>query len=277
MTREQAGKILHDKRLSLGFSVDDVAKATLLKKQMLESLESGGPVMINGFVKSYVRRYADYLGLDGDTIVAAFSEISEESKIVTAMALKEEKLKDQERQTQPEHVPSIAGSPAYRRKRGPFLYILAAVVVLTVAIVLLAHPLSTITPTPSVASPSSISPSVASPSVVSQPSTVTPVTPSTSTPSTPSAVVSPVAGQLTLRFAATTKRTWLEITADGQVVFSGVLRPGDSTPDITGSNILVSFGNAMYTKVYVNGNDQGMVSTSETVITGKEYSASGTP
>ena len=71
---------------------------------------------------------------------------------------------------------------------------------------------------------------------------------------------------MTLRFAATTQRAWLEITADGNVVFSGVLRPGESAP-VTGNHIVVNFGNAMHTQVTANGVDQGVASPDKTVMT----------
>jgi len=72
MDRQQAGTALRDKRTSLEFSLEDVARATLLRKSVLESLEAGGPPDPNGFFKSYARRYAEYLGLNGDEVVAAF-------------------------------------------------------------------------------------------------------------------------------------------------------------------------------------------------------------
>ena len=72
MDRQQAGTTLRDKRTSLELSLEDVARATLLRKSVLESLEAGGPPEPNGFFKSYARRYAEYLGLNGDDIVAAF-------------------------------------------------------------------------------------------------------------------------------------------------------------------------------------------------------------
>jgi hypothetical protein len=63
---------------------------------------------------------------------------------------------------------------------------------------------------------------------------------------------------------------------DGNVVFSGVLRPGDST-QATGNHVVVDFGNAMYTQVTANGVDQGVASPDKTVMTLEYGSPAHTP
>ena len=239
MDRQQAGTALRDKRMSLELSLEDVARATLLRKSMLESLEAGGPPDPNGFFKSYARRYAEYLGLNGDEIVAAFggsySTVTTDSDAVTAQPTKLGR--------------STTTVPAYTKKRSLVPTVLIVVVALVAAVVLLWRPWA-----------------------------ATPVVPGgqtgpSSTPSVPGTTpVLPTQGAITLRFASTTQRAWLEITVDGSVVFSGILSPGDST-QVTGNHVVVNFGNAMYTRVTANGVDQGVASPDKTVMT-LEY---GTP
>src|SRR5664280_2179056 len=211
MDRQQAGKALREKRASLELSLEDVARATLLRKSMLESLEAGGPPEPNGFFKSYARRYAEYLGLNGDDVVAAFGgsspTVTTDSNEVTA---------------QPAKLGHSATTvPAYRKKRSLVPTVLIVVVALMAAVVLLWRPWA-ITPV--------------APGGQTVPST-TPTVPSI--PGTPSTPVVPTVGAITLRFASMTQRAWLEITVDGGVVFSGVLSPGDST-QVTGNHIVVN-------------------------------------
>jgi len=244
MDRQQTGTALREKRTSLELSLEDVARATLLRKSMLESLEAGGPPEPNGFFKSYARRYAEYLGLNGDDVVAAFGSssatVAVDPDAVTA---------------QPAKLGRFATTvPAYTKKRSLVPTVLIVVVALVAAVVLLWRPW--------VATP-------VVPGGQTGPSS-TPSVPSDTTP------VLPTQGAITLRFASTTQRAWLEITVDGSVVFSGILSPGDST-QVTGNRVVVNFGNAMYTRVTANGVDQGVASPDKTVMTLEYGSPAHTP
>jgi hypothetical protein len=149
----------------------------------------------------------------------------------------------------------VLAVPAYKKKRSLVSTGLIVAVALVAAVVLLSRERPSTVIVPGGPADPSNAPSVPA------------------TPSIPDTVpVVPAEGATTLRFAPTTRRSWLEITADGNVVFSGILLPGDST-QATGNHIVVDFGNAMYTQVTVNGVDQGVVSPDKTVMT-LEY---GTP
>lgn len=249
MDRQQAGTALRDKRTSLELSLEDVARATLLRKSVLESIEAGGPPEPNGYFKSYARRYAQFLGLNGDEVVAAFvgssATVAGDSDALAA---------------QPSRLGrSVTTVSAYKKKRSLVSTGLIVVVALVAAVVLLSRewPGTVIVPDGQI-DPSS-----------------TPSVPAT--PSTPDTTpVLPTQGAITLRFAPTTQRAWLEITVDGSVVFSGILRPGDST-QVTGNHVVVDFGNAMYTQVTANGVDQGVASPDKTVMTLEYGSPAHTP
>lgn len=251
MDRETAGITLREKRASLGLSLDDVARATLLRKAVLASMESGGPSEPNGFFRSYARRYAGFLGLNGDEIVAAFSsravrEVPQESDTAAPI---------------PPHERARNSVSAFTRKRGVGPVVFIIVVALTAAVILLSRPWAAGVPSPGGQS----TPSTTSPGS-STPSTTEPSSGSTTPAGTGETGTTAPSGTMTLRFAATTQRAWLEVTADGRVVFSGILRPGDST-QVSGNYVVVNFGNAMYTQVSVNGADRGLVSPSKTVMT----------
>lgn len=243
MDRQQAGTALREKRTSLELALEDVARATLLRKSVLESLEAGGPPEPNGFFKSYARRYAEYLGLNGDEVVAAFAGSSATGAVDSdAAAAQPSKLGR-----------SVTTVPAYKKKRSLVPIVLIVVVALVAAVVLL-----------------------------SRPGPAMPIVPGgqtgpSSTPSVPDTTpVLPTQGAITLRFASTTQRAWLEITVDGSVVFSGILSPGDST-QVTGNHVVVNFGNAMHTRVTANGVDQGVASPNKTVMTLEYGSPAPTP
>jgi cytoskeletal protein RodZ len=254
MDRQQVGTVLREKRTSLELSLEDAARATLLRKSMLESLEAGGPPEPNGFFKSYARRYAEYLGLNGDDIVAAFGgsspTVTTDSNEVTAQPAK--------------LVHSATTVPAYRKKRSLVPTVLIVVVALVAAVVLLWRPWAVTPVVPGGQTGPSSTPSVPSDTTGS------------SVYATPSMPDSTPQGAMTLRFASTTQRAWLEITVDGSVVFSGILSPGDST-QATGNHIVVNFGNARYTQVTANGVDQGVASPDKTVMTLEYGSPAHTP
>jgi len=258
MDRQQAGTALRDKRTSLEFSLEDVARATLLRKSVLESLEAGGPPDPNGFFKSYARRYAEYLGLNGDEVVAAFVGSPATMAVgPDAAAVQPSKLGR-----------SVTTVPAYKKKRSLVSTVLILVVAVVVAVVLLSKEWPATPVVPGGQTGPSSTPSVPS-------GTTNPSLPGT--PSIPDTTpVVPTQGAITLRFAATTERVWLEITVDGSVVFSGILRPGDST-QVSGDHVVVNFGNAMYTRVTANGVDQGIASLDKTVMTLEYGSPTHTP
>ncbi len=68
------GEILKNKRLEKGFSLEDVQRATKIKKEILEAIEVNNfqeipsEIAIQGFVKNY----ADFLGLSLNSISAIF-------------------------------------------------------------------------------------------------------------------------------------------------------------------------------------------------------------
>jgi cytoskeletal protein RodZ len=258
MDRQQAGTALREKRTSLELSLEDVARATLLRKSVLESLEAGGPPEPNGFFKSYARRYAEYLGLNGDEVVAAFVGSSATVAVDSdAAAAQPSKLGR-----------SVTTVPAYRKKRSLVPTVLIVVVALVAAVVLLWRPWAATPVLPGGQTGPSSTPSVPS-------DTTAPSLPAT--PSIPDTTpVLPTQGVITLRFAPTTQRAWLEITVDGSVAFSGILRPGDST-QVSGNHVVVNFGNAMYTRVTANGVDQGVASLDKTVMTLEYGSPAHTP
>ncbi len=246
MTRDEAAEVLRGQRLGRGLSVDDVAKATLLKGRVIEEIETGQTFVLDGYHKSYLRRYAEFLGVDGNAVLAAYTGIPAVETPDLARPGPDEVV----RKRRPR-----SGASIFRRRRRLIPVAVASILILVVAVALLTNPPPFLVPE----QPGNGAPTEHEP----------PATGVTSTDPIPP----PDAGTGTIitsvKFSATNERAWLEIRADGRIVFSGTLRPGDTT-EAAGEYVVVIFGNAMHTHVSVNGKDQGLVSTDRTVMT-QEY------
>lgn len=259
MERADVARVLSEKRVLLGLSIDDVAQATLLRKSIVETLEAGGPAQPNGFYRSYLRRYAGYLRLDADEILEAFSA----SPVLPPASQTGAANPIQPKRTS-QHVSS------FRRSRSIVSYVTIVAVALVIAAMLLWRPWQLQSTGPGEAATPTGTTSVPAETVISP-------APEPSTPSAPptgSAV--PTQKALTLIFTATTQRAWLQIRADGRLVFSGILGPGNST-QVSGDYIVVDFGNARYTSVTENGVDKGVVSSDKTVLTSEYGSLAHAP
>jgi cytoskeletal protein RodZ len=246
MTRDEAAGVLRGQRLGRGLSVDDVAKATLLKGRVIEEFETGQAFVLDGYHKSYLRRYAEFLGVDGNAIVVAYTG----TLAVETPEPERPGLDKVVRKRRPR-----SGASIFRRKRRLIPVAVASILILVVAVGLLANPPPFLVPEqPGNGAPTDHEPPA------------TDVAPTDPTPPPDAGTGTSIT---TVKFSAMNERAWLEIRADGRVVFSGTLRPGDTT-EAAGEYVVVIFGNAMHTHVSVNGQDQGLVSTDRTVMT-QEY------
>ncbi|BAC09049.1 helix-turn-helix domain-containing protein [Thermosynechococcus vestitus] len=215
----EIGAFLHDKRLELGLSLEEVAAKTLVRQSILAAIENGSlnelpePVYTQGFI----RRFADALGLDGKTIAANFP---------TAADPVERSDK-----------PSIGNDGLGWQLRPIHLYLIyfALVAAAVTGLAYLFRPSAqSITDLPPAPTPT------ASPSP-----TPTPTAAATPTPSpTPLAMVEV---KLSLSDAS-----WLEVEADGRVVYAGILESGTERGWQAKERLIVRTGNAGAVKVSVN-------------------------
>jgi cytoskeleton protein RodZ len=69
-----AGDVLRQQREALGLDLDDVAAALRIKPDYLAALEAGCPDLLPGptYAIGFVRAYSDHLGLDGSEILRRF-------------------------------------------------------------------------------------------------------------------------------------------------------------------------------------------------------------
>ncbi|BCX13195.1 MAG: helix-turn-helix domain-containing protein [Thermosynechococcus sp.] len=233
----EIGAFLHDKRLELGLSLEELAAKTLVRQSILAAIENGSleelpePVYIQGFI----RRFADALGLDGKTIAASFPTV----------------VDPRERPNSP----TVSRGEIGWQLRPIHLYLmyfaLVAAAVAALAYLLRPQPQSITDLSPAAIPTASQSP--------------TPT--ATATPPPSPTVPEKVEVKLSLSDDA-----WLEVEADGRVVYAGTLQAGTERSWQAKERLVIRTGNAGAVKVSVNnGPSEPMGQPGE--VTEKEFLA----
>ncbi len=203
----EIGTQLHNVRSQRRLSLPDVAAKTMIQERFLEAIEKGQPEELPEalYVRGFIRRYAEMLGLNGTELAERFP-------------LGRETL------ASPNANLSGSGGTSLRPWH---LYILYAAIILAAGTAL-SYVLSRQQSAPSkgnaVAPVSSTAPkpkTTPKPAVASKP------------------VVAPVVAKLTLK-----ADSYLEINADGQSSFVGVVKSGESKTVTAKQEIRLSAGNA---------------------------------
>lgn len=229
----EIGDYLQRVRMDQGLTLAEVATETLIQVRLLKAIEAGKlrelpePVYIQGFI----RRYADFLGLDGAQVAAHFP-IELDKRAV---------------------YPSWQSSPAAQLR--PIHLYTAYILLITAAVSGLSYlmnrsttwtpngvgvtaPLQSVVP----ASPTIAAPTGQSPGAVA---------------STPSLSDKPVRVEVTL-----TAQSWLRIDVDGKTEFQGILPEGTQKTWMANSQLKIRAGNAgAVLLAYNNGQAQPMGET----------------
>ncbi len=239
---KQISEYLYHHRQEAGLSLEKIAQQTFIPLRLLEALESGQvdrlpePVYIKGFI----RRYADAVGLNGTEIADAFQVESNsllQSPVSESKGLPEQPLPDRLTDSTHRHV-----DPAAERSHRSYLPWLAGIGAVAVVG---AIALAAFNPFKPAAAPSSTSISTPEPSPSSSPSTesISPspspeasssptVSPSPFASASPSPFPSPSSGKPVASGSpvqldiSLTDRSWLEVVADGKTEFEGMMDKG---------------------------------------------------
>ncbi len=69
------GELLKRAREEKGLSLEEVSHATLIMKHYLEKIEAGNFSRYDGYIAAYIRKYGNYLGLDGEILMNQYREM----------------------------------------------------------------------------------------------------------------------------------------------------------------------------------------------------------
>ncbi|WP_448532837.1 helix-turn-helix domain-containing protein [Parathermosynechococcus lividus] len=219
----EIGTLLHEKRLELGLSLEDLAAKTLVRQSILAAIEKGAldelPEAI--YTQGFIRRFADAMGLDGKSLAAHFPTMAESARPI-------------DKPTR-----GVTGIGFQLRPIHLYLTYFAVVVAAVAGLAYLFRPQpQSITDVRPGLTPEATNPS---PSPAHQ----TTSSPDPSPAPTPSSDVVDV--KLSLSGAS-----WLEVEADGEVVYTGILEAGTERSWQAKERLIVRTGNAGDVKVSVN-------------------------
>src|SRR5690348_3881519 len=70
----RVGQKLQEERIRLGYSLEDVARATRIRVQFLKNIEEGNYKSLPSvtYVQGFVKNYIDFLGLSEKSLLALF-------------------------------------------------------------------------------------------------------------------------------------------------------------------------------------------------------------
>lgn len=115
----EIGDALRERRMALKIDVQEVEEATKIRAKYLRALENEEYDLLPGqaYVKSFLRTYADYLGIDSRGLVDAYRR-------------EQERRDDEFSALHPRNDPSARGEPRHRR------LLLVAIALLLIVVVL---------------------------------------------------------------------------------------------------------------------------------------------
>ncbi len=274
----ELGEQFRQERLRRRFTVGQVSAITLLRPRIIEAIEAGdiralpAPVFTVGLVRTYARQ----LGLDSGPFLRAYDSHA----------------------AQPVATLRTSQFLAPPRHSGRVPAVLFPLIVVTLLLGLTgylygqyatfvgsprlaeARPSDTLAllPTPQPSPPSALTPASQPTAIVSSPTprpaltplaTAVPVaSPATVPTPRPTATTAP-APAVAHGVAINTKisdRVWLQVEADGQVIFSGILIPGDQRLWSASDHLMIWSGNAGAVDVTYNGKPLGKLGSPGEVV-----------
>jgi cytoskeletal protein RodZ len=261
---QEIAEYLHQQRQHQGVSLEAVAKATYIPQRILQALESAQLEILPEpvYVKGFIRRYADVLGLDGMMIADAFEiepallahaapkvqpepivesarpfsqpveQRQPEQPVIQSLERTSERFSERTSDPTPERSPKIGLSYLPWVGAG-----IAALALGALAFNLFTQPKKPLETGQSTINNPAASSNSATPGANSSPSSSAAIAPQPTT--SPLSAETPVQVDLSL-----TDRSWLEVTVDGKVDYEGTLDKGTQRTWKAKKNISIVVGNA---------------------------------
>jgi cytoskeleton protein RodZ len=264
------GQILLKARTERRLDLSEIARRIKINPKYLRAIEADEPKNVPGgfFYKSFVRQYAEALGVDSDEIEEALGTV-EISEAPLPMPRQDDAIL---RDIRPMPEP---GRTSLGGRMLPSLGILVVVLIacsafytwwrrVQAASAAKSAEVSTVLPASApkhntVMAPASPAPANPQQVAAAQPNNNPPPAPAAQTPSQPAPAPDQAAqsGDSVHLTLAATEDTWVQVSADGKHVFSGVLK-GQETRNIEGKeNTRVLIGNAGGLQIEWNGRPLG--------------------
>ncbi|MEI6308199.1 MAG: helix-turn-helix domain-containing protein [bacterium] len=234
MAEMDIGTALKELRLSRGIILEEVEQVTHISLRYLQAIEENNFLVMPGLVyaRAYVRKYGEFLGLDPEPLVEAFSR--------QAIPLYQV-------EKSPERIPTPPVD-AFTRRRNPWtrvLVIIAIVLVLVVGGLIIANILLPSTAPPPTTKPTVTPPSTASPSITASPITSQPPDSSTVSPL-------PTGNEVEVRVTAMESGQILVKSAD-RVIFEQTMEAG-TTYTFRQWTFTITFDDPVKFELSVDGN-----------------------
>lgn len=234
---QEIGSVLRAEREKRGCSLEQVYRATHITVRFLQCLESGAFEEIPGevYVKGFLRRYAQYLGLDGEELVRRYEERRAVVQAPPAAPPREKRARRTAEKPRP------AGSVSHGGR------LLVAAVLVAAAAVATGWALAIWS-----LRPTSELPRMPQQAPVPLPVTVEPqpVSEQDSEPDAPAQTPSPSPVSVKVQVR---ERCWFRVVADGRLAYEGELAAGAETTWTAGERLSVRFGNPRGVDVTWNG------------------------
>ena len=216
-------------REAAGQTIEDVSRGTRIRGELLRRMEAddfsgcGGAV----YARGHLRSIAQHLGIDPAPFLEEFDRTTGGPQAPTAREIYEHEVIAMPERKGPNWTGAMAVTAAV-------LLVIALVSVFsanTPSTPSAANPLTTTSPTPSVAVTSAA-------------------------PTQPPLVAGNIGG-VNLRVRVVNSRSWVTVRADGKTVHEALMRAGDLKDFTAKGKINVVFGNAGAVQIVVNGRDLG--------------------
>ncbi|HEY9888838.1 MAG TPA: RodZ domain-containing protein [Candidatus Obscuribacterales bacterium] len=264
------GAYLREVRTESGKAIDEVANQIFIRPALVRAIEAGDweslpePVFVQGFI----RRYADYLGLDGREVAKQFEPTPVSvlpNPVLANSSAVEGVVKQQDRHelkviSKAEPPPSTL-APRPRRTggdgfQGGWLLGLGGV---AAAIALIAWIATRNTPQPA-ATPPELAPTTSTPSDTPPAAAPAPVAETAEPPAaTPPEAETPdaAATDAPITFAVNVESdSWMRIIVDGEEVYEGILTTGTQQAWTAETELRVTAGNSGGVLYSFNGSDE---------------------
>lgn len=246
---QTVGETLRSEREKKSLTIKDIEAATSIRALYINAIEEDNYKVIPGevYLKGFIRNYANYLGLNGEDLVALYR--ASQAPVEPEPEVPARKKAVAEKDT-----------PVSLRTGGKGKWVVAGVVVVCLAGVLwwvTGNKTAEPQPTPEVKS----APAQPLPSAVPQQAT---------TAAEKQAATKPVA--VTAKF---TDACWTLVKADGKEIYEGIPKAGETITWEAEKTIVIQLGNAGAVDIVYNGQSVGKIGGKGEVVS-KTFSANNT-